>query len=1187
MFLEEKSPNVFFLLLRHGDLDLIRYLSQTETFKAGYGIEFDKDQFEDFFNYLAQLQDISDLPNYIEIIRYVASVRAPDYPVPSIEHLIATTYTSVKDRITYPQLCYLALFDIADHLSVTHFLIAHPKYIVQTVLGFQCDDFTVPFLLQHVQTTVALPFDLICKYGSLVQVKLANEIIGEYQEGAPRKASHRSVEKATNAEVIKFLLNHRSEGSDSQDTLLDKAYERGDIVTLKFLASLKSKPMFSSELIALASGNMECILHACASGKTRMNERVMTHEGTESTIDKIIVDGRLDIIQHLGESHYQAFPLHYLLSSAIRLGSLPVVRFIHQHFPDATNIDGVVFDESLVHPSREIFDFLVNNRKEGFGVAAFKTAGRIGDIQTFETIKRCSKKDHSRLTFLEAVSYGNVDLVKHLVKYDQNLWSTLSFTSTNLPPITVNHEEIVGMYVGKITTSNLNKYAKELQALFFKTLVDRQLTVANIIVGRIRSLAITHFEPLSISQLQHIIYTQYLPTLEFLDLIGMFPTHHLASFTISSIPTIYHLHDGIIKFLVAKGMSYSPPISIYKDKIARGQPLDFTQKSIDRICEYVDDPVLFNAVYELQRNRFTSSKLLEGAMARSNIHALKVLLNQTTPNPLTLTEVAIYRVINDEDAGFYSDMMGVGNLIVYHPNIDIINWQHMEPLAKFRSTHPSGYESNPSIYQLSAEDKEPKDLEEMSLDEVMVSHFSGGTRHFALLAMSLEPSIFSFLITHSTLGEVLEDVSYDFEFDTNAKANLRYLLENQSVLPQSMAAEIRDFIRDLRPDEIAIASVPHFIYGLQTEPNAEPQDIYCLYGRDHNEKMDMAKAGILYKCLFPDPVEMFDELALLGYTDVAELLLDHFQAANGNLISDDYEYAIRCAYIHNNHDFVDLFCLKYSFPFYGYDAIAAHADMATVNRLAAANRIREQDFEELQLYSLSYGHLEFLNHVQACQYILAHNGTNQLEVVETLLFETLVHYNRIDLAEQCFPTTPKFTETPVFEFSDVELYTLKFLYARGLLFQDVQSVKSMILTIFDRIELHMELYNWFVEMVDKFNKANPGLNLEVPVRPTRRSLIDESGVDEEDVMEASAFENRTTYLEAYGFDQEDYDDEDGLFANDDDEYDGYNEEEDQEYDGEYDIDFDEVEEEEEDFDEEEEEEDNSDLEEEDDDESYD
>eukprot|EP01133_Synstelium_polycarpum_P011371 gene11371-13253_t len=382
MYLKVSTPNSFFLLLRHGDLDLIRYLTQIDEANE-YGIQFSIEEFTDFINYLVQLADLTVLPDYLDIIQYIAGRYLKYYNLPSNNDIINSFSGSLLERLGHPQICYLVLLTISDKLDILYDVLSHPKYIVQTLLGFNYDEFTVPTLLNRVQSTVALSFDLICKYGTLAQVQLAHHLViinkGFY--------SHRSVEKATNPEIIEYLCMSNLVSAESYPVIIDKAFARGDINTLRYFKNAKQfEPRSQPIAMAIKGCNVEAFFLAFQHLRQKaVNDKFLSLE----EFDRLLrVGGRdfvtrllaypLESIEYIMSS---AHPLQlnlFLLSSAIRVGNLDIIKLLDHVFNEP--ITNLVLDDALDHPSRDVFDYLVANRTEGFGHKAFKIAGSRGDL---------------------------------------------------------------------------------------------------------------------------------------------------------------------------------------------------------------------------------------------------------------------------------------------------------------------------------------------------------------------------------------------------------------------------------------------------------------------------------------------------------------------------------------------------------------------------------------------------------------------------------------------------------------------------------------------------------------------------------------------------------------------------------------------------------------------------------------
>eukprot|EP01133_Synstelium_polycarpum_P016742 gene16742-19902_t len=98
-----------------------------------------------------------------------------------------------------------------------------------------------------------------------------------------------------------------------------------------------------------------------------------------------------------------------------------------------------------------------------------------------------------------------------------------------------------------------------LQQSLIRALMNKQVGLAKVLYKHIKG---TYHKPLisDIHDIQRLIYIQYLPSLEFLDTIGLLPLHHLQSRLIYEIPSIYHVNDALLSFLLSKGMPLYPTV---------------------------------------------------------------------------------------------------------------------------------------------------------------------------------------------------------------------------------------------------------------------------------------------------------------------------------------------------------------------------------------------------------------------------------------------------------------------------------------------------------------------------------------------------------------------------------------------------------------------------------------------------
>eukprot|EP01133_Synstelium_polycarpum_P019482 gene19482-23338_t len=577
----------FYHLLYHGDINLVKHI---------FGVERDHDRFKDsltysrleFVDFLRDLairttlesfdlspantfqyhQIIQFVSDYFQSYRYRSNcfVKLPaNYVATSI-----STLTTTVPEATPAQLGYLVLLDFILTMDLLVYVLDKPaaEGIVKTLVEFKhLDHYTIPWIIDNLPCRYYRPFDLICRFGTLEQVKIAHDLVpiaapqpkitpffstfdiipflygnrrDEYHFHGLSNAGSRSIGDF-NKPYQEFLVKHSisnalPETNDPYQIQLDlqQAYKDACLSTIQAL----SKPSIDRHKFSI-------LLHLDMSSPAAIDIIRWAYPVKKSTI-----------------KGNPAIPMR----NACLAGNLEVVKFFHSYHP--AHMNGFTFDLALLYNQSHVLSFLLANRKEGFGEDAFRVVGNLGDIKVFKMMVQHTPS----LTVINQ---------KHLLRYEYGLFIHAAPDYLKFNPLDLTTKDdpldprIVEYYLAKhpkpIPTDTI-------QVLFINALVNKQLQLAQLINDKYNKSATTI--TLSTAELQHVIYTQYLPSLKLLHSMKLLSTSLLLSREIHEIPSIYQVNDNVLNFLTSLGI---PTTSVYTNpyyvNIRRPRPIiDMTRR---------------------------------------------------------------------------------------------------------------------------------------------------------------------------------------------------------------------------------------------------------------------------------------------------------------------------------------------------------------------------------------------------------------------------------------------------------------------------------------------------------------------------------------------------------------------------------------------------------------------------------
>ncbi|EGG22641.1 hypothetical protein DFA_04771 [Cavenderia fasciculata] len=268
-------------------------------------------------------------------------------------------------------------------------------------------------------------FDILCKHGTFDQVVFGSKLIGTLE----KKASYKAMDWAANKgrlDVVQYLLDHRKEQC-SQTAVQGNPHS--DVVRL----ILQYKPTlmkFVTRQSILVMGDIDFLQELDADqlfGKDQshsLETLVISRTVAKAVLTRHSQLASIRMIDYLFFTYTEQFPVYDFISEACMLGLEQVVYHLHHIYSTHNNmtitphpsVKTTIFDDAFLYGmNQNIVDFLIDNRKEGFGPESWKVVGQNGTVQQFEMLKRWSlSQENMDIMITNSIRYGNIDLYQYI-----------------------------------------------------------------------------------------------------------------------------------------------------------------------------------------------------------------------------------------------------------------------------------------------------------------------------------------------------------------------------------------------------------------------------------------------------------------------------------------------------------------------------------------------------------------------------------------------------------------------------------------------------------------------------------------------------------------------------------------------------------------------------------------------------